>query len=406
MKRIVACMLTLLLSICSGCGSADLVLDKKFRTDEYLPGFDTQDQYAESWYNIARAEDVYYVIMNNYLFYYDEATGMSGHLCGKAECMHNNESCNAYLGLVTGIQVYDGHIYWLENWGVLYRADLNGENREMVQAVKMAAGNRFAIQRGYLYTYIEASSARGGKNYYDISIYRYKLGDKEDKGVEIFTGAYAGMLHFQCRFYRNSIFIFLDHSEVVGEYNFHREILRYDAVTGEIEEFAVEDSTYQTYHLYIDDTGIHMLELMVDEDGTRNLRRTVYNLTTGKKDSFEEIQESSDGYICAGILDGYYVIVRGSIKLENTLSTYCVYDWEGNLVREGEFEGLWTQYYGVDEKGILIWNRYSDGSGSHEEISAFLKLTRIPVSSDEPDKILLNYVRPAGFLHELVPVEE
>ena len=106
-----------------------------FYTEEYLPEYDAPPDYFESRERIAKKGTIYYIYSYStmYLYYYDESTGVSGKLCGKAECMHDNTDCNAYMPFSMNFQIYNGYIYWLEDGNALYRCDMTGNNREIVQ---------------------------------------------------------------------------------------------------------------------------------------------------------------------------------------------------------------------------------------------------------------------------------
>ena len=110
-------------------------------------------QYAESQGRVVKVDTVYYIYSydTRFLYYYDENSGVSGKLCGKAECLHEDTSCNAYLGFTMNMQVYDGYIYWLESGHMLYRADLAGNGRELVRDLQKEGAYYFTIHRGYLY---------------------------------------------------------------------------------------------------------------------------------------------------------------------------------------------------------------------------------------------------------------
>ena len=50
------------------------------------------------------------------LYYADKATGISGPLCGRPECTHDNTDCNTYMGVphfTWELTDYDGRLYWV-----------------------------------------------------------------------------------------------------------------------------------------------------------------------------------------------------------------------------------------------------------------------------------------------------
>ena len=107
----------------------------------------TADVDYSNWSGLAaRSESTLYYLNHafgsaNFLLYTDLEAHVSGYVCGKPECAHSDENCNAWLGsrgCVSNLFVYDQHIYWAVNdltndatmW--LYRMELNGERHERV----------------------------------------------------------------------------------------------------------------------------------------------------------------------------------------------------------------------------------------------------------------------------------
>ena len=90
----------------------------------------------------------YLVSVNDdeYLYFYDEAAKTAVKTCGKANCQHNSDSCNAKFGSSGSInwynlQFYQGKIYlWTSssmNGVQLYSADPDGTNHQDLGALKI-----------------------------------------------------------------------------------------------------------------------------------------------------------------------------------------------------------------------------------------------------------------------------
>ena len=83
----------------------------------------------------AATENGFYVIQDNCIYFIDSKSGKTVPLCGKPNCKHKDNSCNAYLRVAHKIQVYDGNIYVVargveERTESLYRMSLDGSKRE------------------------------------------------------------------------------------------------------------------------------------------------------------------------------------------------------------------------------------------------------------------------------------
>ena len=92
--------------------------------------------------HMTQSEQVIYKLSSNTfsILFYDKSSGTSGPLCGKPDCSHTGEDCNAYVCAGKSIQYYNGAIYIvaedkstfpMETW--LWKCDLSGGNREKIK---------------------------------------------------------------------------------------------------------------------------------------------------------------------------------------------------------------------------------------------------------------------------------
>ena len=75
-------------------------------------------------------------IHGNILFFLDHNSDTVIKLCGRPDCPHDTDQCNAFSGDSMNITYYDGHLYYTSMnmasssiMATLYRTDLNGGNR-------------------------------------------------------------------------------------------------------------------------------------------------------------------------------------------------------------------------------------------------------------------------------------
>ena len=146
--------------------AGNYLADRKFDTDEFLPDYDADPAFinfhSTSGYALCRTEDTIYSLRPgssqiNLIMYADKATGISGPLCGKPECLHRDSKCNAYVAnRADGLCVYDGKLYWVNGGTNITRMNPDGTGRETVASVGSVYDNinndmSVVFHRGYLY---------------------------------------------------------------------------------------------------------------------------------------------------------------------------------------------------------------------------------------------------------------
>ena len=165
MKRaaILFLFLALLLSACGSTGEADAGLD----SDRGFIHYGLME-------GVCATQDTVYFTSGDLIHYYEKATGISGVLCGKAECEHStaaDSTCNAYIGSFFRVQIYNGRLYWIKWVGSrmqICSMALDGTDHRTDRTVEAGffashTGNRSAIfHRGALYIWIEEYAITNG----------------------------------------------------------------------------------------------------------------------------------------------------------------------------------------------------------------------------------------------------
>lgn len=105
----------------------------------------SQSYFSTSNHNVAKGENGYYFMdaTANYIYYYDIDSGESIPLCGKAECKHNDASCDAYVGttgshILNKIYYYDGYLYLIaidNGTAILERRNVDGSDAQQLGAL-------------------------------------------------------------------------------------------------------------------------------------------------------------------------------------------------------------------------------------------------------------------------------
>ncbi|HIR36662.1 MAG TPA: hypothetical protein IAC91_11305 [Candidatus Faecimorpha stercoravium] len=395
MKR---CLLSIIVVLCLLCGAAcqteNHLLDEKFDTEEFLPDYDVPMEYAASNGKLTRYQDVYYAGMGNIAVYYDTVSGVTGAVCGKADCAHDSMACNAYLdfGNISGIQIYDGKLYWLQGAGysrILYRMDLDGNNREQVQILDDLQGldPRFAIHRGHIYTTVLKSEVQDRQPYTVLEIKEYVLGQKEQEPHVIYNGKYTGDTRYYCRFYGTHMYVAVDTDETLESTSYDRQFFSYDMATQEWKLLWEDTLQWSTRAYIVDETGADILELQYI--GGTTIQRVRLDFETGTRTVLGE--EYALGDQSASMIEGY-VVIYTFYKPEPVESHPClILDWDTfEVVAEHEIEGAYVYCYGGDEDGLVFQQDGFERPSENEEMEIY-KILQVPYEQDQEPHYLMQY---------------
>ena len=171
----------LIVSSILGCSSVSEELERIDSLQFDDTKYDVETRYVMSRGNLARAGSVYYV-NKGYLWYYDDETDTMGKLCGKAECMHDSMTCNAYTGAraVGGVQIYDGKLYFMRG-NTIVCTDFAGNNLENVMMLPVGnatlSNPEWVIHRGELFFRKNEHIVDRANPRKDLKITRQQLGD-------------------------------------------------------------------------------------------------------------------------------------------------------------------------------------------------------------------------------------
>lgn len=200
-KRIKVLVIIMLMAISiMGCDNA------KDYSGEY--NFETDDQYSYatsivSWKKYQSDGNGQYILMNDYIYYYNNETNQMNPLCSKANCLHDMENdkerrgdCNAYLnrgGDTDGassdvedpgykyIQYYEGNIYYFIG-SSLYSVSKDGSSKKKIYMVGDGKEvGSWLIHRGKLYYGLKEYTYEGERVYSKGIISMIKLGKSMDE---------------------------------------------------------------------------------------------------------------------------------------------------------------------------------------------------------------------------------
>lgn len=156
LKRIIILPFLLIILLC-GCSSTPNISQGEVYnhlTDSQI----VQSKYSAYAYNVTKSEAGYYSYYRNFIYYTDESSMETTPLCVKPNCMHNSDSCNAYLGAIYSIVYNDGYLYYNMDGSIeqeylgtqFYRMAPDGTQKEKLVYFENKVTD-WTIHRGYLY---------------------------------------------------------------------------------------------------------------------------------------------------------------------------------------------------------------------------------------------------------------
>lgn len=249
MKRTIALLLTsALLLTFSGCG-------EKAET-EASPDIDRVVSRYGGGEQVCETEDtVYFTGFGGHLIhYYEKATGVSGVLCGKAECEHSTATgskCNAYVNSADNLCVYNNRLYWIGYRNTINSMALDGTDHRTERArdeelyATNTQGFSALFHRGYAYVYIKNCTVRDGKEVVRLDVAAIPLDPDEEPHMifqeELSDLAVRYASYEVMQAYGDDIYILThraaadqeDDGEITPDY-YDLQIRRYNTVTEEL----------------------------------------------------------------------------------------------------------------------------------------------------------------------------
>ena len=368
--------------------------DPKFDTDEFLPDYDADPSFAHGYstnhYALCRTDDTIYTLHNEYsnsgdafsclMMYTDKATGISGPLCGKPECLHRDENCNAYvfrhLSPGFGLSIYEGKLYWVNGMAEITRMNPDGTSRETVcrihgDPLKNTNNYRMLLfHRGYLYLAGLNQTIINGKEGSIVSVRAYSLESGEGFTVwEKTVDDYAQRCLI--KFVGNELYImptyfnYEDRENHSGSYSI-MELYRWDSRTRQGELLYSETSTPGGPHfegrsfMPVPGDGIyfHAVGKAIDGGGFSVQYVCKYSFASGEVETVLAFNDKEDQPLGEGLDKPYFtwdhIVADYTERLEDGSYDRVLYlfDHDGNLVLTrhlgkygiGEFMGADDEY--------------------------------------------------------------
>ena len=327
--------------------NVNYLADKKFDTDEYLEGYDAGVMCYDS-YRACETTDAYYMVSGSHLMFYDKASGISGPLCAKPECMHDTPDCNAYIGSALSMCYYDGRIYWVSigegDDDCLYSCATDGSDRKEIAVVrelppthqKYYSNRTMFCHRGYCYVAFNTSTVENGAtvnhNYlYAISL---KTGERYEV-LDDLSGPYISgpTLDFGMYAIGNDIYILSDDGSVDDVVDITPIILRvFHSKTRELEticEFTPQtDDLISMGNLKVTpERDIYFCTWHKDDDGNY-----IYNVEKAiPEENRSEVVFMPDSNV---MFAEDYILSNITVEEDGTVN-FKAWDYDGNPISFG-----------------------------------------------------------------------
>ena len=253
---------------------------------------------------VCATEDTVYFTSGDLVHYYDKTTGISGILCGKAECEHSTatgSSCNAYIGSVSkNLQLYNGRLYWIKRAGsfAICSMALDGTDHRTDRTVERGffasnTGNWSAVfHRGALYVWIVEYAVTDGETGASFDMAVIPL-DPDEEPYMVFQEGISYMAtthgpHVVMQGYQDDVYLL---TSIAGSYEddpdgspdfYNLQIRRYNAAAGELTTLYhdSESPIVYTVEMWAMDDGIVFLgyERQTEDGGSVEIEFGVYRL--------------------------------------------------------------------------------------------------------------------------------
>lgn len=422
MKPTTALLLTsVLLLTLTGC-------DKKEEIDTSLDSNRAFIHY-ESWEQVCETEDtIYFTGFNGQLVhYYEKATGVSGVLCGKAECEHSTamgSKCNAYIGSSSSdLCVYNNRLYWIDGWSSICSMVLDGTDHrtERLKDAELytdhTTGPSAILHRGYAYSWIKNYTVRDGKEVVRLDFAAIPLDpDKEphiifQKELSDIAARYSPFVIIQA--YGDDIYIITNGAATGQEDDgtarpefYDLQIRRYNALTEELTTLYHDGQSHinETREMWAMDDGL-MFSGIWELEGEYS--DDIYKLDF---ESGELVKLFSFDYI-SGLADNLIVSSRYDSEKSNPTNPWgfafapqdiersgewnvVLRSFDGDIILEGTYtlEGLYEMiilFKGADDTYAYFFSETSYNDEKTNSMTSYMSLIGVALDGSGM-KVLCN----------------
>lgn len=333
--------------------------------------YNYETDYNSSWIVCNGAADANNQIYTNcdvdLIYYYQKSSKELALLCGKPECDHNTEDCNAYISSAMGIQYYNGFLYVVsaEEKFMLKKLTLDGSERENIGSLfvggdLMKYGNSgnsifWIIHRGYIYYTYSASASTGSKDTYYLNnsnyLFRMSL-EGGEKPQCIMQLPYIS--HCSLKGIGSYVYITTWDMDYIS-----RNLYRYNTETENLEWFEglgnnIMDCTKKDDLIYYMQTNKENSEFSLMS----------YSTDTKQKKEITDIKAQAWGISN----DNDFLYLMYGLNGSQDITRFYVMDWNYNIIANVELEESngYRSWLGTDDDCIYILRYRTDETARGE----------------------------------------
>lgn len=331
---------------------------------------------AESARGCAADNGYYFVGGKHFVHFVEKETMKSTILCGKPQCRHTDQTCNASVPWAEHITWYDGRLYYdgpndKDGTWCLYAMDADGTNHAQVQELWPSANGvstmqlQFVLNHGLIcFVSNEGKEVRAGK-----------LGDRLEDTVlllltdnEIIEGDEFTGNEYQLWADGSYFYIMV----VEKQYKYFKQTLYcYDPEKGSVEAVwtvpdQAEVGTWDTAGVTVNGWTVR--------DGS------LYYFLSGNGVYQYSFEEQANKRLFACKEESTAAFDRESVYIDNRKNAISVYDFSGKLAGTLDYSSIYhnggmagsslgVRIAGTDEQYLfLVTHNFSQGSGSDTQL--------------------------------------
>ena len=383
MKRMTVLLLTLILLILPACQA---------RVQEESASLDCDRAFTHLLRQFCATEDAFYFGDGNRLYYVDRTTGICAPLCGKPECGHKDESCNAYYPKpLTGIANYDGRLYMMRSHDTVYSVAYDGTDRREVMTLSrdLIPDNwsyvQYLMHRGHIYFSCTTGDVENGEPVYRFRICAFPL-DAEGDGFVIYEGDAGDSFSTPAiQPYGDGLYILLSHYDASGGAQHGFSVKRWDTQTRELENLyeAVGVPFNYVVDMWVMDDGI-VFQGFIDEE--RETKVYKFDFERGEPELlFTAAPASTRIYAKVGISD--HVVAGTGRSDESGAVPILIKDFEGNILAEESYtpdlpdgvSSIGMDFFGADELQAYFYVSSGISDDSGKTVGVYTAIVAVPL---------------------------